>query len=623
MGIMSAHKVTFLPEQKSVEVEAGATIIEAAETAGVYLNSLCGGVGVCGKCRVQIVEGRADHVADALAVLSKEEVQKGYVLACQSAVTEDLEVLIPPESRIEEEQILSETRAETQRAWAESSAVSYSEPDWICQHRRPEDPACLFKPLTCKVRLDLPAPSADDNVADTGRLLRELRRKTKSSSVEIPFDCLRDMGTKLRLNDWKVSATLAVHDGGWRLLQLEPGDAARRNYGVAVDVGTTTVVAQLIDLGTGEVLGVEGSHNLQARHGEDVLSRIGFTCGRGSLEVMQRAVVENVNSLLESLCRGKSIELTDVTAVVAAGNTTMSHLLLGLPPCTIRDDPYVPTVDQYPQLKARDLGIHINPEAVVEVLPCVSSYVGGDIVAGVIATGLADKADTTCLIDVGTNGEIVVGNNQWMLSCSASAGPAFEGGDTKCGMRATRGAVLIGELAKQGIVDIDGKLRSSEGNERVVQGEGELEYVVALADETETGEPLVITQSDIDNVIRSKAAVFAATKSLLDYADLSFEDLDRIYIAGGFGNYLDIDKTVAIGLLPDVPRDRIEFVGNSSLLGARMSLLSHHVFDKAVHISQDITNIELSRFAPFTDEYMAALYIPHIDRDRLFPSVGY
>jgi uncharacterized 2Fe-2S/4Fe-4S cluster protein (DUF4445 family) len=328
----------------------------------------------------------------------------------------------------------------------------------------------------------------------------------------------------------------------------------------------------------------------------------------------------------------------------------MTHLLLGLPPCTIRDDPYVPTVDQYPQVTAEDIRININPHGMVEVLPSVSSYIGGDTVAGVLACGLADKSETTCLIDVGTNGEIVVGNNEWMLSCSASAGPAFEGGDTKCGMRATRGAIqkvkitdgavdyqtiakakprgvcgsglidLLGELANSGIIDIDGKLQKAKGGDRIIEAEGELRYIVVLPEETETGEPVVIAQSDIDNIMRSKAAIFAATKSLIDYAGLTFEGLDRIYIAGGFGSYLDIDKAVRIGLLPDIPRERIEFIGNSSLLGARMALLSHYALEKAVHISQSITNIELSRYAPFADEYMAALYIPHIDQ-QLFPSV--
>jgi len=422
---------------------------------------------------------------------------------------------------------------------------------------------------------------------------------------------------------------------------------------VALDVGTTTVVVQLVHLKTGQVIGVKGSHNLQAHYGEDVLSRIAFVCGKGSLEILQHAVVENINTLIQSLVREKNIDVQDITAIVAAGNTAMSHLLLGLTPCSIRDDPYVPTVDLYPQILAKDLGISINPWGVLHVMPSVASYVGGDTVAGVLACGLADKPETTCLIDIGTNGEIVIGNNEWMLSCTASAGPAFEGGDIKCGMRATRGAIqraeishgrlayetiskaktrgicgsglidLIYELARNGILDIDGKFRSSIQDKRITHGDGELEYIVALPEETETGQSIVITQTDIDNIIRSKGAIFAAIKSLINYAGLTFNELNKIYVAGGFGNYLNIDKAVGIGLLPDIPRERIEFIGNSSLMGARMVLVSSYAFEKAITISQDITNIELSHFAPFADEYMAALYLPHIDREILFPSIKY
>jgi uncharacterized 2Fe-2S/4Fe-4S cluster protein (DUF4445 family) len=392
---------------------------------------------------------------------------------------------------------------------------------------------------------------------------------------------------------------------------------------------------------------------LQARYGEDVLSRIAYVCGKGSLEVLQKAVIENVNKLIETLAKAKGIRIEDITSMAVAGNTTMSHILLGLMPCSIRDDPYVPTVDLYPPVSAKEIGIQINPQAVIRILPSIASYVGGDTVAGVLACNMADRPETTCLIDIGTNGEIVIGNNEWMLSCSASAGPAFEGGDTKWGMRATKGAIekvkivdgkvlyetigkvkprgicgsglidLIYELAKHKILEIDAKFSNSLQDRRIVQGENGMEYIMAFPEETETGEALTIPQTDIDNIMRSKAAIFAAIKSLIDYAGLTFDKLEKIYVAGGFGNYLNIEKAVGIGLLPDIPRERIEFVGNSSLMGARMALLSFHVFEKAVGISQSITNIELSKFALFADEYMASLYLPHIDRDRLFPSVKF
>jgi uncharacterized 2Fe-2S/4Fe-4S cluster protein (DUF4445 family) len=646
-------KVTFLPDQKEVEVDEGVTLFEAAEKAGVYLNSLCGGEGVCGKCRVQVTKGQAKADKHSLVFLSKEEIQNGYVLACQTQVKDDLEVVIPPQSRLEEEQILTGSHLKEQNTWRETSPITYSEPDWVSVAKRPSDPASLFQPLVSKVYLELPEPTVDDNIPDTARIVRELRKKLGYSSYEIPLPCLQDLSAKLRRQGWKVTATVARHDDIGRILQIEIGDTADRNYGVALDVGTTTVVIQLAHLKTGQVTGVEGSHNLQARYGEDVLSRIAFVCGKGSTEVLQRAVVENINTLIQTLAREKNIAIEDITSIVAAGNTTMSHLLLGLTPCSIRDDPYVPTVDLYPQILAKELGININPQGVLQVMPSVASYVGGDTVAGVLACGLADRPETTCLIDIGTNGEIVIGNNEWMLSCSASAGPAFEGGDIKCGMRATRGAIqkveinngevayetigkakprgicgsglidVIYELARNSILDIDGKFRPSIQDKRIIQENGEREYIVAFPEETETGRALVVAQTDIDNIMRSKGAIFAAIKSLSDYAGLTFGQLNKIYVAGGFGNYLNIEKAVGIGLLPDIPRERIEFIGNSSLMGARMALVSSYAFEKSITISQEITNIELSHFAPFGDEYMAALYLPHIDRGLLFPSVNY
>jgi uncharacterized 2Fe-2S/4Fe-4S cluster protein (DUF4445 family) len=646
-------KVTFLPDGKEVEVDEGVTLFEAADKASVYLNSLCGGEGVCGKCRVQVTKGKAKADNQSLAFLSKEEIQNGYVLACQTRVEDDLEVVIPPESRLEEEQILTGSHQREQEAWRGISPIAYSGPDWVSVAKRPNDPASLFRPLVNKVYLELPEPTIDDNIPDTARIVRELRKRLGYSSYEVPLPCLLDLSARLRRQGWKITATVARHDDIGRILQIEVGDTADRNYGVALDVGTTTVVIQLVRLKTGQVIGVEGSHNLQSRYGEDVLSRIAFVCGRGSTEVLQRAVVENINTLIRALAKEKGIAIEDITSIVAAGNTTMSHLLVGLTPCSIRDDPYVPTVDLYPQISAKELGISINPQGILHVMPSVASYIGGDTVAGVLACGLADRPETTCLIDIGTNGEIVIGNNEWMLSCSASAGPAFEGGDTKCGMRATRGAIqkveindgkvsfgtigkakargicgsglidIIYELARNSIVDIDGKFRASIEDKRIIKENGEREYVVAFPEATEAGRALVIAQTDIDNIMRSKAAIFAAIKSLTDYAGLTFDQLTRIYVAGGFGNYLNIEKAVGIGLLPDIPRERIEFIGNSSLIGARMALVSAYAFEKSVTISQEITNIELSHFAPFGDEYMAALYLPHIDRKLLFPRVNY
>ncbi|MFO7997081.1 MAG: ASKHA domain-containing protein [Dehalococcoidia bacterium] len=508
---MNKYKVMFLPDQKEAEVDEGASLFEAAEKVGVYLNSLCAGEGVCGKCRVQVIKGNLKADKNAIAFFTKEEIKNGYVLACQSIVNDNLEVLVPPESRLEEEQIMIESRLEGQKEWQKTTPITYSQPEWVAVAKRPYEPASYFEPLVTKLYLELPEPTSEDNIPDTGRMTLELKKKLRYPYYEVPLSCLRDLSVKLRRSRWKVTVTVASHNEIGKILQIEEGNTTDKNYAVAVDVGTTTVVAQLVSLKTGQVMGVEGNHNLQARYGEDVLSRIAYVCGKGSTDALQKVVVENINTLIQSLAQKKSINVQDITCIVAAGNTTMSHLLLGLSPCSIRDDPYVPTVDIYPQIQARELGIDINPYGLVWVMPNVASYVGGDTVAGILACGLADKPEMTCLIDIGTNGEIVIGNNEWMLSCSASAGPAFEGGDMKCGMRATRGAIqkveindgevnyetisnakprgicgsalidVIYELTRNRIIDIDARFNPALKDKRLIQGEGEMEYMSLLS----------------------------------------------------------------------------------------------------------------------------------------------
>ena len=621
------YTVTFLPDEKSVEVEDGARIAEAAQKAEVFINNLCGGEGVCGQCKVQVTSGRAEAEEQAQGLLSEEEIASGYVLACQTEIHDNLEITIPPETRMEEAKIMT----------GEAAGVSRSEDD---------------KPLVRKIYLELPPPTLEDNIADIERVSRELRRKIGWHSFDIHLECLKGLPEKLRDNDWKVTVTLARDRDRYRIQRIEPLDTTNRNYGVAIDVGTTTVVAQLVDIRAGEVLGVEGSHNLQASYGEDVISRMIYACGRGGLPPLHEAIIKNINQLIEKLVEKHNVSKEDINAIVAAGNTTMSHFLLGLTPCSIRLEPYVPTADEFPQVRARDLGIQVSSNGFMETIPCVASYVGGDIVAGVMSCGIADHPEVRGLIDIGTNGEIAIGNNEWLVCCSASAGPAFEGGGTRCGMRAIKGAIekieiidgdikyetignapargicgsglidCIYELVRNGIIGAEGKFDRELKHERFGIEDDIPQYTIAAGDQTETGEPVVITESDIDNLMKSKGAVFAAIKSLTDYIGLSFDQIETFYVAGGFGSFLNIPKAIAIGLLPDIPQEKIQFIGNSSLTGARRSLLSENAFEKCINISRSMTNIELSNYQPFMDEYIAALFLPHTDR-KLFPSVQY
>lgn len=637
---MRKFKVTFLPDQKSVEVEEGTTLLQAAEKADVYVNSICGGEGSCGECRVQVLSGKVKGDRRAIGFFSTEEIKSGYVLACQTPVADNLEVMVPARSRMEMEKIITE------------GVPTYGEPTEQFLPKAPRQVTAVNEPLVRKIYLELPHPTMADNVSDLDRIVRELGKSLTFHTYDFSLDSLQDLADKLRQHDWKVTATVARHNDTGRVLQIEGGETTGRGFGLAVDVGTTTVVVQLVNLKTGEVLGVEANHNLQARYGEDVISRMIYACGKGSPRLLQTAIVTNINNLTRALAKEHGIEMQEIVALVAAGNTTMTHFLLGLTPCALRLEPYVPTATIYPQLLAKDIGININPDGIVEVVPSVASYIGGDTVAGVIACGMANRPEIRCLIDCGTNAEIVVGNNEWLVTCSASAGPAFEGGGIKFGMRASLGAIekveingskvayhtignakprglcgsgiidAIYELARNRIIGQDGKFELSRHDPRVVTEDGIPQYVLAYPAESEGGRAIVITETDIANIIQSKGAVFAALKSLVDYVGLKFTQLETVYLAGGFGSSLNSRKGIAIGLLPDVDPARIKFIGNSSVTGARMALLSGPAFAATRDIARRMTNIELSNYAPFMNEFIAALFLPHTD-GRLFPSVHF
>ena len=638
---MTKYTVTFLPDNKTVDIDSNITLLEAAGKAGVIINSLCGGDGLCGECRLQVKKGKAMADKNAISFFSKDEIEHGYVLACRTKVEDNLVVNIPLKSRVEQEKILME-----------GTAFAYGEPEKLVLHRSSHEPVFSLDPIVKKVYLELPVPTLEDNISDIDRITRELHKVSNYDKFETSLPCLQNLTEKLRSHHWKVTVTFARRNGVGRILQIEGGDTSDKHYGLAVDVGTTTVVVQLINLKTGKIIGVKGSHNLQARYGEDVVSRMIFACIRGSLAPVHQAVIANINNLAHALAEENHVSLQDITAIVAAGNTIMSHFLLNMTPCSIRLEPYVPTTTVYPQIFAGEVGIAINPEGILEVSPSIASYVGGDIVAGVLACGMADKPEIRCLIDIGTNGEIVIGNNEWLVCCSASAGPAFEGGGARNGMRATGGAIekieindgqvsyqtigkikprgicgsglidLIYELVRNNLIEQHGKFNESVKTNRLIKADGELRYILAYPDETETGQAISISESEIANLIKSKGAVFAAIKSLVDYVGLNFAQLETIYVAGGFGSSLNIPKAIGIGLIPDIDTKRIQFIGNSSLTGARMSLTSIPAFENSLKIARRMTNIELSNYAPFMNEFIAALFLPHTDAG-LFPSVKY
>jgi uncharacterized 2Fe-2S/4Fe-4S cluster protein (DUF4445 family) len=636
---MSRYKVVFSPDRREVNAEEGITLLEAADLAGIHINNLCGGQGVCGECKVRITRGIIEKSTKSISLLSRDEIQQGYVLSCQTPVRDNLEVEIPVEARLEGEQILMG-----------GEALTFSIPEEIEGHLQEEAGVSFYSPLTMKMYLKLPLPNLEDNLSDLERIYREVQRKANISDPEIELYKIRGLARILRKNEMKITATLGRKNTKFKIIQIQGGDTSKTNFGIAMDIGTTTVVAQLIDMNSKEILGTKASHNRQSRYGEDVISRIIYACNRNGMEPLNKAVIGNIGDLVKSLARENGVELDEITAAMAAGNTTMTHLLLGLEPCFIRTEPYIPTATSFPVMKASDVWIPINPDGLLGVMPCVSSYVGGDITAGVLASGMCDSSKVSMLMDLGTNGEIVLGNCEWLVCCSASVGPAFEGGGLKCGMRATNGAIqaisisdddvnystigngkprgicgsgvidVMCELFKNRLVNPDGKFNTEKKNSRMRETEEGMEFVIAWAEESETGRDIVVTEYDISNLIKSKGAVYAAATVLAKSVGIDFKDIDRIFVAGGFGNFLNIEKAITIGLLPDLPLERFRFIGNSSLAGARMALLSNHAFERAHEIARKMTYFELSVNPDFMDEFIAALFLPHTNQ-KLFPSL--
>ncbi|MFC1708880.1 ASKHA domain-containing protein [Candidatus Omnitrophota bacterium] len=631
---MEKFKVTFLPDNKTVEADKGSTLLSCAISAGIYINSSCGGDGVCGRCKLVMKRGYVQ--TQPTGRISQEEKSQGYVLACQSTVLSDLEVEIPPESLLGVDRISVYTKAEEVERG--ESVIG-------------ED-LFMYSPLATKLFLELPEPNQSDRISDLERLYRQIRKNIDLPIMQTGLTNIRRLGDLLRSSNWKVTVTLGNRNETTEIVLIEPFDTSSKNYGFAFDIGTTTLTGQLIDLNTKKALGTKITYNRQATFGADIISRIIYAQKEDGLEVLHHAVIDGMNMIIKELIKEHGINLNDATCCLCAGNTTMVHLLLRVDPTFIRRDPYVPTANFVPVVRAVEGGIKINPRGLLACVPGVSSYVGGDIAAGVLSCGIDTTDKLTLLIDIGTNGEIVLGNKDWLICAAASAGPAFEGSGVVCGMRAVSGAIqrvsinpkdyavkyetigkakpagicgsgyidLLAELFKTGAIDKSGKLRSDKKIERIRDSEWGREFVVAYKKETSSKLDIVITEADIENLKRAKAAIYSAASVLVRHMDLDFSDLDTIFIAGGFGTYLDIDKSVMIGLLPDIDRRKFNFVGNSSIVGARQILLSSDALNLVQDIAKRMTYFELSVDSKYMDEYVAALFFPHTDVDR-FPTV--
>jgi uncharacterized 2Fe-2S/4Fe-4S cluster protein (DUF4445 family) len=502
--------------------------------------------------------------------------------------------------------------------------------------------------LVKKISLTIDIPSLSDTASDWERLRRALLPQLGERPLQASLDSLRNLGPALRQGEWQVVANLADVGDAWRLVRVNPTQQVSPALGLAIDLGTTTVVAELVELETGNVLAYRMAYNAQRQFGADVTTRMMHAEKPGGLAGLRQSILNTLNELVTGLCTEGKREADTITAIVIAGNTIMIHLLLGLDPGSIRRAPYIPATTIFPILSAVEVGFNVHPGAPLYLFPAASGYVGGDVTAGLLATGIADSEVLSILVDIGTNGETVLGNRDFLLACSGSAGSAFEGCGLEWGMAAQPGAIdrvwleddklhyrtvageppvgicgsglieALGAFLQADVINRNGKVNLSSPHTR--QRETHPEVILAPAGETAVGRDITLRQADIENLIRDKAALYAGSRILLANADLTFDEVSKIYIAGNFGQSLEIEQAVRIGLLPDIPRQRIQFIGNSSLAGARTALLSGVAWRRAQEIASSITCLELTVEPRYFDEYTAALFLPHTDFS-LFPSL--
>ena len=637
---MRTYKLKFLPYDMEIEVPEGETVIRAALEAGVHVNASCGGEGVCGKCRVIIEDGTVE--GGISEKLSQEDQDQGYRLACQSVVKRDLIVRIPVESVIDASVLKIQAAP---RRTAHIKEMNFEEL---------KEKGLFVAPVE-KIYLELPEPTAQDNLPDITRLISYLNLKHDEHRLEVDLSVIRKIPDVIREDDFKVTATLirpVRNVGRTRIINIESGDTTAQSYAIAMDIGTTTIYGQVIDLNSGAVLAEHGEFNRQISYGEDVISRIVYAEKPGGLEKLNRIVIETINQILNRIVNRSGVDPEDISTITLAGNTTMTQLLLKVNPRYIRRSPYVPAATLYPPIKAADLGMELGEHVSALVYPAVSSYVGGDIVAGVMGSGIYRTEALTLYLDVGTNAEIVIGNKDWLACAACSAGPAFEGGGLKFGMRAAKGAIedfsldpvtfepmiitignvrpkgicgsgliiMVATMFEMGIINNLGKFDHDLDTPRIREDRGVYEYVLAWKDETQIDRDVVLTEIDIENLIRAKGAIYSGCMTLLTEVGMSIQDIEQIILAGGFGSYVDLEKAMTIGLLPEMDSNKVTFIGNGSLMGARMSSLTNRIRKDVVEVTKKMTNFELSDTPSYMDNYVAALFLPHTDINQ-FPKL--
>ena len=606
----------FRPTGQVITVPPGTTIFNAASWAGLTIDAACGGLGTCGKCKVRIVHGVQAETPDDLDHLTPEELAEGWRLSCRAVVRSDTVVEVP--------RLLTKPKAAIVGTGRHVNLA----------------------PNVHKVHLQLAEPTLEDQRADLTRLSDAL--KALGFGIAADLDMLCDLPDFLRSSNWNVTAVLVGPD----LIAVEPGDTTRHCYGLAIDIGTTTVVVNLLDLSSGAVAAVDATLNGQAVYGADVIARIGYAMsGPGCRQDLQDKIVQTLNGLIDAVLERSGVSPSHVYEAIIAGNTTMQHLFLGVSAAAIAQTPFIPVFEGTGWAVAGRLGLHIHQQARVCTFPVIGGYVGGDIVAGILATGLDRDRRTRVLIDVGTNGEIVLGSNRRVVACSTAAGPAFEGAQMVCGMRAAPGAIeavtisrdgvhchvignetpvgicgsglidLIAQLYLIGLLDENGKLVDSDEAQavvgadvaaRIVQNGNQRTFIVATAEET-GGRPVFLTQRDIRELQYAKGAMASGIRILQRTMGVADGEIEQVMLAGSFGSYINPASALAIGLVPPVPVERIVAVGNTAGEGAKMAMLSFREREAARVIPGQVEYLELSAMGSFTDDFVDCLPFPSKD----------
>jgi len=623
--------VRFEPSGLKIEVPTGTFLLEAAHKAGIYLSSICGGDGYCGKCKV-IIDRSENVQSRPTALLTPDEIRQNILLACRTKVLSDVTITVPKSHILETSQIIMDSNAH--RFSELSGEVRAGIFD--------------FDPLVQKIFVEMSPPTIHDHTADHDRLYLAIREQKDAPIMQTGFRILQKLPKLLAKSNYNATVTIGRRGRTTEVIEIEAGNRSKRNFAIAVDLGTTTVVAHLIDVSSAETIDTEATYNSQINFGEDYIRRIIYAEENDAFDEMQNRIVHDVNNLIVTLAARQRVDLQEITTVICAGNTAMVHFLLNLDSTRIRREPYVASVSLVPPIRAAEVGIQINKRGLLYCLPSVAAYVGSDIVAGVLTTRIFTRKGIYLFADIGTNGEVVLGNKDWLVCASSSAGPAFEGSGVKHGMRAGAGAIekltiskngsieyktigdkppvgicgsglldILAELFANGIIDRTGRFQA-DNNPLLLQGDEGLQF--QLVEPSAEQKEIVITQADIDNLVRSKAGVFATIKVLMESTQTRAQDLDAVYLAGGFGNFLNVRQAVTIGMLPDVPLEKIHFVGNTSIAGAKTVLLSRKAQEAAEQIAGSMTYFDLMSHPTYMEEFMRAKFLPHTDLS-LFPSV--